>query len=87
MRNNFSLGLPALNPIKTLESGYIVIEKIEEREGEQYNLSLLEDIKIGYKMTMNAKTISLEPSWFYLYGDEWKPIKVDAIGGEQVGLE
>ena len=36
---------------------------------------------------MNAKTISLEPSWFYLYRDEWKPIKVDAIGGEQVGLE
>ena len=86
-RNNFSLGLPALNPIKRLESGYIVIEEIEEREGEEYNQSLLEDIKIGYKMTMNAKTISLEPSWFYLYGDEWKPIKVDAIGGEQVGLE
>ena len=59
----------------------IAIEKIEEREGEQYNLSLLEDIKIGYKMTMNAKTISLEPSWFYLYGDEWKPIKVNASRG------
>ena len=87
LRNNFSLGLPAAKFNKRLESGYIAIDEIEEREGEEYNLSLLEDIKIGYKMTMNAKTISLEPSWFYLYHEEWKPIKVNAIGGEQVGLE
>ena len=87
MRNNFSLGLPAPKSNKNTRIRIYAIEKIEEHEGEQYNLSLLEDIKIGYKMTMNAKTISLEPSWFYLYRDEWKSIKVNAIGGEQVGLE
>ena len=87
LRNNFSLGVPAIKPIKTLESGHDAIKKIEELEGGQYNPSQLKDIKIGYKMTVNAKTVSLEPGWFYLYRGEWKSIKVNEVGGEQVGLE
>lgn len=87
LRNNFSLGVPAIKPIKTLDSGHDAIEKIKEREGEQFNLNLLKDIKIGYKMTVSATIISLEPDWFYFYGGEWKSIQVNEVGGEEVGLE
>lgn len=86
-RNDFWLGQPALTSIEILESGHEAIKKIKEQEREQYDENLLEDIKIGYKMTMNARTTSLEPSWFYLYSGEWKFIKDNELGGGKVGLE
>jgi regulatory protein YycH of two-component signal transduction system YycFG len=84
-RSNFYPGLLISNPVKTLESGYVALEKIEKRD--QFNRNLLQDIKIGYKMTMYGKTLSLEPSWFCLYNGVWEPVMINAIGGDQVGME
>lgn len=86
-RNNFSLGQLAINQIKKLDSGRVALEKIKAQEA--FNPEKLQDIKIGYKINLNAQTrlVSLEPSWFYLYEDKWVPLAESEIGGDEVGLE
>jgi regulatory protein YycH of two-component signal transduction system YycFG len=84
-RNNFSLEQLTVNPVQTLESGYEALDKIRERD--HFNENLLQDLTIGYRMTMNGKILSLEPSWFYLYNGNWESLMMNTGGGEQVGLE
>lgn len=89
IRNNFSLGLltyTSPSP-RILESGTTALEKV--RSIEKFNSNLLEDMKIGYEMTMNAQSllIQLEPKWYYLYNGEWNPLTTSEYGGQQHGLE
>ncbi|KAA9014580.1 YycH family regulatory protein [Niallia endozanthoxylica] len=87
IRNNFSLGLLTSTADKKLDSGEVVLGKIQNLD--QFNPALLENIKIGYNMKMNVQSllIQLEPSWYYLYNGEWKPVKMNEFGGEVSGLE
>lgn len=84
-RNNFSLGHMPISQIKTLDSGYTALEKIQAHE--LFEPSLLQDIKVGYKMIMNGEMVSLEPGWFYLYDGEWQPLDAGEMGGTEFGLE
>ncbi len=61
------------------------LEKIQAIES--FQSSLLQDIKVGYKMNVNERTVSLEPSWFYLYDGKWQSLNEGGIGGEEIGLE
>jgi len=89
IRSNFSLGLLLLTPtvVKKLDSGEAVLEKVLNMD--QFNPALLENIKIGYNMKMNSQSllIQFEPSWYYLYNGEWKPVKTNESGGDVSGLE
>ncbi len=87
IRNNFSLDILTSTSSQKLDSGDTVLEKIQGLYN--FNSALLEDIKIGYQMKMNAQSllIELEPCWYYLYNGVWKPLKNSEYGGEVHGLE
>ncbi|WP_394237982.1 YycH family regulatory protein [Niallia oryzisoli] len=87
IRSNFSLGLLTSTSPRKLDSGAVVLEKIQKIN--QFNPNLLENIKIGYDMKMNDQSllIQLEPSWYYLYNGVWKQLKTSEYGGEVHGLE
>ncbi|WP_071393132.1 YycH family regulatory protein [Bacillus tuaregi] len=86
-RNNFYFDILTTSSSRTLESGAAVLEKIESLD--QFNSDLLEDIKIGYSMEMNAQSllIDLEPCWYYYYNGIWKSLDTKEHGGETHGLE
>ncbi|MDQ0220967.1 hypothetical protein ELQ35_21555 [Peribacillus cavernae] len=90
-RPYFTLGfkVPPDNQYKvTLPSGEQAMELLKQTSN--FELSNLEDVKVGYKLSKDAvypKLIHFEPSWYYRYGGTWTALRPNRPGGEKSGLE
>ncbi|MFC7061087.1 YycH family regulatory protein [Halobacillus seohaensis] len=72
---DFDTSYPSPNEEGELPSGENVASFLEETD--QYNMKLIEDIMIGYKLsqqTVGYEVYDLIPSWFVLENGSWKEI-------------
>ncbi|MCR2822731.1 YycH family regulatory protein [Lederbergia panacisoli] len=54
------------------------------------NPDVLESILIGYRLSKDSSSpeyVSLEPSWYYLYGGSWIRFDLEEMRGDMSGLE
>ncbi|USK70303.1 YycH family regulatory protein [Peribacillus asahii] len=72
----------------SLPSGQEVLKQLKTmRNFDYFNL---EDITIGYKLSMaplDDNLMFLEPTWYYRSGGDWLAVPFDEAGGEMNGLE
>lgn len=72
----------------SLPSGEEVLNQLKRmRKFDYFNL---EDITIGYKLSMaplDDNLMFLEPAWYYRSGGDWLAVPFDEAGGELNGLE
>jgi regulatory protein YycH of two-component signal transduction system YycFG len=90
LRPNFALDLPLRTEMVELStpSGWQIVDFLEKQK--DFQLELLEDLSLGYKMGKDPKEprlIVLEPAWFYRYNGLWGQVRLDYLGGGRNGLE
>ncbi|WP_182480701.1 YycH family regulatory protein [Peribacillus asahii] len=84
----FQAADPFEQSVVSLPSGEEVLEQLKKmRNFDYFNL---EDITIGYKLSMaplDDNLMFLEPAWYYRSGSDWLAVPFDEAGGEINGLE
>lgn len=84
-RPYYSIGSFVKSAHRELYSGEQIIESLRREDNELFKET--DEIVVGYQLTQNADVIVLNPSWFAITNDEWKPISPKEAGGFEVGLE
>jgi regulatory protein YycH of two-component signal transduction system YycFG len=83
---------------KALTQTEVILSKAEDAlasfkksMSEQYNPDKLEDMTIGYEMTVDDSTgadiVALKPTWYFFYDQDWVKIADKTEGGIIDGLE
>ncbi|MEK4387910.1 two-component system activity regulator YycH [Solibacillus sp. FSL W7-1464] len=84
-RPYYSIGSFVKSTQRELDSGEQIIESLRTENNELFKES--DEIVVGYQLTQNADVIVLNPSWFAITNNVWKPLTPKEIGGVEVGLE
>ncbi|UJL46377.1 two-component system regulatory protein YycI [Virgibacillus sp. NKC19-16] len=58
-----------------LPSGNDVIYFLQNRLSPNYELGNIQDLELGYRMTVNRDYVSLEPTWYMKYNEGWYAIE------------
>lgn len=84
-RPYYSIGSFVKSSRRELDSGEQIIETLRAENNELFRES--DEIVVGYQLTQDAGVIVLNPSWFAITNNDWKPLSPKEIGGVEVGLE